>query len=691
MINIRHFLGLVVLLALTVSGNARDWFVSPSGNDTSEGTEQAPLRTVQAALDRAQAGDVCMLRAGTYREAAEFKSSGTAGKPLRLAAYPGEEVVFDGTEKVTGKWEKHKNSIYKIAAPKGIEQLFIGRDMMIEARWPNMRFDQAYDRSRWAKVDHGSTHGRIVSKEIADSGIDWTGAMAYLNVAHQWWTWNRPIKKHTPGSPDLEYDADLVGLCNEDPALSLKKPENLAKVWGDDYFYLFGKLEALDVESEWFQDLKTGTLYLFAPGGVDPTTLEVVAKVRDYAIKAKDKQYLEISGINFFATTFRLDDCNHTLVENCELLYPSYSRTITEYDQERRESVFTKITGDHNTVRRCSLAHANNLGLMVMGSHNTVENCIIHDVNWSGTLIYPALQLSASPHLGVNWFDTIQYPPTPRTIENSDVTSTGNIARRNTLYNGGSSLLVYHAADSIVEYNHIHDGGLACKDVSLVYGCWPFSRGSIVRYNWVHGCVTDGYSGRGGHGGIGIRADDQSRNNIFHHNVVWDCGQIGIVMKGEDNRAFNNTIFGIGEPSSPQMDIIFDKMAEPIKVWAVQWPQLQRQNHWSEAVNNISRNLVGSHKLDDQLADSERIHHNLRGQDARPFLKDPAKFDFRPAAGSPLVDAGVAIPGYTDGFKGKAPDLGAYEADAEPWVAGANWQEIFTLLKKPEKPAGSTE
>jgi len=680
MSSFRSLLSLILLLALPVPGSARDWFVSPSGNDSSEGTEQAPLRTVQAALEHAQAGDVCKLRQGTYREAAEFKSSGVKDKPVRIMALPGESVIFDGTETVTTKWEKYQGSIYKVTAPKGIEQLFVGREMMIEARWPNMKFNQRFDRSYWAKTENGSTHGKIISHSIADSGIDWTGAMTYLNVAHQWWTWNRPILKHVPGSPELEYAADLVGLCDADPKLSSKDPKMVEKMWSDDYFYLFGKLEALDVENEWFQDAKTGTLYLYAPGGGDPSKLEVRYKTRNYAITASKKNYLVISGINFFATTFRLDDCNHTRVENCELLYPSYSRTITEYDQDRRESVFTKIIGDHNTVQHCSLAYANNLGLMVMGSHNTVENCIIHDVNWSGTLIYPALQLSASPHLGVNWFDTIQYPPTPRTIENSGVTSTGNLARGNTLYHGGSSLLVYHAADSIVEYNHIYDGGLACKDVSLIYGCWPFSRSSVVRYNWVHGCMTDGYTGRGGHGGIGIRADDQSRNNIFHHNVVWDCGQIGIIMKGEDNRAFHNTVFGIGEASSPQLDIIFDKVAEPVKIWAVQWPQLQRQNFWSEAVNNISRNLVGSHKTENQLADSERIHHNLRGKDAKPFLKDPAKFDFRPVAGSPLLDAGVPIPNYNDGFKGKAPDLGAYETDAEPWTAGANWQEKFTIL-----------
>jgi hypothetical protein len=683
---------LATLLSLTMSGNARDWFVSPSGKDGAEGTEQAPLRTVQAALDHAQAGDVCKLRAGTYREKAIFKSSGEEGKPVRLEACPGEAVIFDGTETVKGAWSKYKDSIYKIQLPVGkgvhVEQLFVGRDMMIEARWPNMRFDQRYDRNCWAQVDKGSTHGLVLSKAAAESGIDWAGGMACLNVAHQWWTWNRPVTKHGKGGAEIHYPANLVGLCDSDPLLPnpKKSKERLEEEWGDDYFYLYGKLEALDVETEWFHDPKTGMLYLFAPGGVDPSKLEVRYKALDYALMAKDRHDLEISGINFFGTTFRLDNCNRTLVEKCELLYPSYARTITEYDETRAESVFTKITGDHNTVRHCSLAYANNLGLMVMGASNTVEDCIIHDVNWYGTLIYPALQLSASPSLGVNWFDTIQYPPTPRTIGNTDVTSCGNAAGRNTLFNAGSALLVYQAADTIVEYNHIHDGGLACKDVSLIYGCWPFCHGSVVRYNWVHGCVTDGYSGRGGHGGIGIRADDQSRHNIFHHNVVWDCGQIGITMKGEDNLCFNNTVFNVGETNAPQFDILLEQGAEPVKTFAVQWPQLLRQNQWSEAVNNAAHNITGSHKLEDQLKDSDRVHNNVRNADIATMLVDPDHRDFRPKPGSPLIGAGVNIPGYAEGVHGKNPDVGAYQTGGEKWIPGADWKESFTVLKGLPKP-----
>ena len=693
----KKYLIFPALVSLIITTNAREIFVSPSGNDTAEGTEQAPLRTVQAALDHAQAGDVCKLRAGTYREKAEFKSSGEPGKSVRLEACPGESVIFDGTETVKGTWEKHKGSIYKIHLPKAstgasVEQLFVGKEMMMEARWPHMRFDQRYDRNCWAQVDVGSTHGLVLSKAAAESGIDWTGGMACLNVAHQWWTWSRPVTKHQTGSAEIHYPANLVGLCDFDPNLPDQKrsKKQLTAEWGDDYFYLYGKLDALQVETEWFYDPKTVMLYLYAPGGVDPSTLDVHYKVRDYALVAKDRHDLEISGINFFGATFRMEDCNRTLVEACELLFPSYARTITEYDENRHESVFTKVVGDHNTVRHCSIAYANNLGLMVMGEHNIVEDCIIHDVNWFGTLIYPALQLSASPHLGVNWFDSIQYPPTPRTIGNSEVTSHGNVATHNLLFNGGSSLLVYQAADSIIEYNHIRDGGLACKDVSLIYGCWPFSRGSIVRYNWVHGCQTEGYGGRGGQGGIGIRADDQSRNNIYHHNVVWDCGEIGITMKGDDNLAYNNTMFHIGTDASPMFDILMQYGPEPVKTFAVQWPQLLNQNQWSEVINNAAKIITGSrkdglHRLDDQLPNSDLVHNNLQKVDITPMLMDPDHMDFRPKEGSPLIGAGAVIPGYAEKLNGKNPDIGAYQSGGERWVPGADWKESYSVLKAPLK------
>ena len=45
-------------------------------------------------------------------------------------------------------------------------------------------------------------------------------------------------------------------------------------------------------------------------------------------------------------------------------------------------------------------------------------------------------------------------------------------------------------------------------------------------------------------------------------------------------------------------------------------------------------------------------------------------FDFRLRPGSAAVDAGVELPTITDGFTGRAPDLGAYELDRPPFPVG---------------------
>lgn len=673
----RFFIPVLSLFALAGCATARTYYVAPDGSADAEGTVEQPLGSIQQAVDRMQAGDTCFVRGGTYRETVEFKRSGKPGQPIRVQAYEDEQVILDGTTNVSSPWKQHEGPIYKTTVDQPIEQLFVGKQMMIEARWPNMTFEQRFDRKQWQKVDTGSAHGKVVSKAIADTGIDWTGAMACLNVAHQWWTWNRPIKSHKAGSATLKYDADLVGLCNYDPNYKPAKSKEkwLNKSWGDDYFYLFGKLDALDVENEWYYDKKSKTLYFYAPDGVDPSSLDVKVKSRNYAVYAKEQNYLEVKGIDFFANTFLLEDCNNSLIEDCELLYPTWSRTITEYDADRKESIITKIVGDNNTVRKCSLAYANNMGLMMMGSSNVAENCIFHDVNWFGTLIYPALQLSASPHLGVNWFNTIQYPPTVRTEENSEVTSYGNRASSNTLYNCGNALLVYQAADSVVEYNKVYGGGKACKDVSLIYGCWPFSRGSIVRYNWVYDCYPD-------HGGIGIRADDQSRNNIFHHNVVWNCGGVGIIAKGDDNEVYNNTVFKIGGNGKRKQYMFIPTSSEPVKDFAVQWPQLKAQNQRTTIKNNFTYNICNSRKnVHIDPDETDLIQANIYGKEMAPITSLEA-FNFMPQPGSEMVDAGVEIPGITDGFKGKSPDIGAYEVGGERWVPGADWEESFTNLDK---------
>ena len=193
----------------------------------------------------------------------------------------------------------------------------------------------------------------------------------------------------------------------------------------------------------------------------------------------------------------------------------------------------------------------------------------------------------------------------------------------------------------------------------------PTCAGGIVRYNWVHGCRTE----EGG--GLGIRGDDQTRGLTVHHNVVWDCGRDGIIVKGDNNSVCNNTVFDIGSPNKPGNFVNLHTVPEPKKPWRDQWPLLDKQNLHSTIANNAARTITGDNK-GTPYKFAQNLANNYQGKDL--LLVDPVHFDFRPQAGSPLVDAGKVIPGITDGFQGKAPDIGAYESGSPPWRAGITWR-----------------
>ncbi|TQJ37543.1 right-handed parallel beta-helix repeat-containing protein [Streptomyces sp. NBC_00080] len=77
---------------------ATDLYVSTSGSDSGPGTLAAPLKTIQRAVDLAQAGATIRIRGGTYAPGTSIQllKSGTASQPITLRNYDSERVVIDG-------------------------------------------------------------------------------------------------------------------------------------------------------------------------------------------------------------------------------------------------------------------------------------------------------------------------------------------------------------------------------------------------------------------------------------------------------------------------------------------------------------------------------------------------------------------------------------------------------------------
>jgi hypothetical protein len=85
-----------VVAALPAFGNAKDIYVSPTGTGT--GTSTAPFGSIQSAVNAAVAGDVILLRAGTYKPTSNIQitKSGTRTQPITLRSFGMEKVIIDG-------------------------------------------------------------------------------------------------------------------------------------------------------------------------------------------------------------------------------------------------------------------------------------------------------------------------------------------------------------------------------------------------------------------------------------------------------------------------------------------------------------------------------------------------------------------------------------------------------------------
>jgi hypothetical protein len=80
--------------------------VATTGSDHADGTEGSPLRTINAAAQRAQPGDRVVVHAGEYREWVSPRLGGLSdSRRITYEAAEGEHVVIKGSERVTG-WQR---------------------------------------------------------------------------------------------------------------------------------------------------------------------------------------------------------------------------------------------------------------------------------------------------------------------------------------------------------------------------------------------------------------------------------------------------------------------------------------------------------------------------------------------------------------------------------------------------------
>lgn len=109
----------LALVVMTSDASAREYHVSPAGDDAHAGSVAAPLQTITAAASVARPGDLINIHAGVYRERIDPACGGTSDENrVVYQAAPGERVVIKGSERITG-WKQVDNSTWKVSLPNG--------------------------------------------------------------------------------------------------------------------------------------------------------------------------------------------------------------------------------------------------------------------------------------------------------------------------------------------------------------------------------------------------------------------------------------------------------------------------------------------------------------------------------------------------------------------------------------------
>jgi len=94
--------------------------VAKTGSDSSDGSQNQPLLTINRAAELAQPGDTVVVHEGVYREWVRPRRGGLSDqRRITYEAAPGEHVAIKGSEQVTG-WEAVEGTVWSVTVPNSL-------------------------------------------------------------------------------------------------------------------------------------------------------------------------------------------------------------------------------------------------------------------------------------------------------------------------------------------------------------------------------------------------------------------------------------------------------------------------------------------------------------------------------------------------------------------------------------------
>ena len=396
-----------------------EYYVSVDGDDTADGSKEAPFATIERARDEARrltsdmTGNIVIrIEEGTYTlsDTLTFdeRDSGTNGYSVK---YIGSNAVISGGREVDGfTLYDEESNIYaaKLDSAMSFRQVYVDGEKIIRSRSNSDYSTRIIGASRFRE------DGTMIPENLntwseetlvpASYGEIYLKADEFQDFAnledvelHVLTAWVKNVLRVKTASTEGDVTTIRIQDCENDLIFNRPHPDidGYSHMNNHDFvYYLENAYELIDEDNEWYLDESDSTLYIKVPTGKDINAAQVVVPVLENLVTVTTDKDIRIQNLTFEGITFRYSNwtvpSEKGLVDIQAGMYASFCIFKTNELGILRPSAAIYVTNTECfTLKNCTVENMGAAGIdLHYGTSNSlIQDNLIQNISGNGIMI----------------------------------------------------------------------------------------------------------------------------------------------------------------------------------------------------------------------------------------------------------------------------------------------------------------
>jgi parallel beta-helix repeat protein len=583
-----------------------EYYVSASGDDSADGSKNAPFATIERARDEVRnhtenmTGNIIVhIADGEYKldETLIFNEQDCASNGFYIKYKGDKKAIISGGERLEGfTIYDEENNIYKVRVPEGasFRQLYLNGEKMIRADTEHGYKNRIVGASRFKAdgtlIPEWNNNGADETLEKADYGEIYIRSCEFPDFKnpedvelHIFSAWTKSILR----VESVEREKEVATIRVQEPENKLVFNRMHPDIDGYSHmnthafaYYLTNAYELIDWDGEWYHDKSDNTLYFKVPEGVDIQSAEVVYPKLETLIKIESTNGDRVKNVSFEGLTFKFSNwtvpSEQGFVEVQAGMYANRCVFATnDMSVSRPAAAIYAADTENFTIKNCTVENCGAAGIDL--NHATLNSVIrdntVKNISGNGIMIGNfVVDDNTDIHTVYNPEDETQICTGDKIVNNlvtnigTDYEGSVGIAAgypRDILiacnevceapYTGISVGFGWSAEDNAMRHNRIlnneiHNTSKMLCDAGGIYTLSKQPDSEIIG-NYIHDInLPDGAD----YATSGIYMDEQTAGYTVKNNVIYHAWGVGRNNNGEndyqENKIFVDKKLGFRVP-----------------------------------------------------------------------------------------------------------------------------------------------